>query len=69
MLAGHFHLSHDYHDSLSHVGQTTFVSTGVIGGCTGDVFKLLSSKLSLCHDTYCTQRCCLLLRTPLGKPQ
>ena len=26
LLAGHFHLSHDYPDSVSHVDQTTFVT-------------------------------------------
>ena len=30
---GHFHLSHDYYDSISVVGQTAFVQVGVIGSC------------------------------------
>ena len=30
---GHFHLSHNYYDSISVVGETVFVQTGVIGSC------------------------------------
>ena len=34
--SGHFHLSHEYVDSISVVGNTTFVQCGVIGPCNRD---------------------------------
>lgn len=36
MAAGHFHLSHNYPDSVSVVGSTAFVQVGVIGDCNRD---------------------------------
>uniref|UniRef100_A0A061QWZ0 Calcineurin-like phosphoesterase n=1 Tax=Tetraselmis sp. GSL018 TaxID=582737 RepID=A0A061QWZ0_9CHLO len=35
-FSGHFHLSHNYADSISVVGRTAFVQTGVIGECNRD---------------------------------
>ncbi|KAJ9530124.1 hypothetical protein QJQ45_023414, partial [Haematococcus lacustris] len=35
-FSGHFHLSHNYKDSISVVGSTAFVQTGVIGTCNRD---------------------------------
>ncbi|KAF5837188.1 Metallo-dependent phosphatase-like protein [Dunaliella salina] len=35
-FSGHFHLSHNYEDSISTVGGTAFVQTGVIGECNRD---------------------------------
>lgn len=35
-FSGHFHLSHNYPDSISLVGGTAFVQTGVIGACSRD---------------------------------
>lgn len=37
--SGHFHLSHNYADSISVVGGTAFVLTGVIGECNRDGFR------------------------------
>ena len=37
--SGHFHLSHNYTDSISVVGGTAFVLTGVIGECNRDGFR------------------------------
>ena len=34
--AGHFHLSHNYADSISVVGRCAFVQTGVMGNCHRD---------------------------------
>lgn len=36
LLQGHFHLSHNYVDSISVVGGCAFVQTGVIGACNRD---------------------------------
>lgn len=38
-FSGHFHLSHNYADSISVVGGTAFVLTGVIGECNRDGFR------------------------------
>lgn len=38
-FSGHFHLSHNYADSISLVGGTAFVLTGVIGECNRDGFR------------------------------
>lgn len=38
-FSGHFHLSHNYSDSISVVGGTAFVLTGVIGECNRDGFR------------------------------
>ncbi|PNW74215.1 hypothetical protein CHLRE_13g589870v5 [Chlamydomonas reinhardtii] len=35
-FSGHFHLSHNYPDSISSVGGTSFVQVGVIGECNRD---------------------------------
>ncbi|KAG2491261.1 hypothetical protein HYH03_010467 [Edaphochlamys debaryana] len=35
-FSGHFHLSHNYPDSISTVGSTAFVQVGVIGECNRD---------------------------------
>ncbi|GIL77319.1 hypothetical protein Vretifemale_6793 [Volvox reticuliferus] len=35
-FSGHFHLSHNYPDSISTVGRTAFVQVGVIGECNRD---------------------------------
>lgn len=35
-FSGHFHLSHDYEGSVSHVASCLFVQTGVMGGCHRD---------------------------------
>jgi len=35
-FSGHFHLSHNYPDSISTVGGTAFVQVGVIGECNRD---------------------------------
>ncbi|KAK9806310.1 hypothetical protein WJX72_009584 [[Myrmecia] bisecta] len=35
-FSGHFHLSHNYADSISTVGRCAFVQTGVIGECNRD---------------------------------
>ncbi|MEW5302229.1 MAG: hypothetical protein WDW36_005031 [Sanguina aurantia] len=35
-FSGHFHLSHNYLDSITVVGTTAFVQTGVIGDCNRD---------------------------------
>lgn len=35
-FSGHFHLSHNYPDSISVVGNCAFVQTGVIGECNRD---------------------------------
>ncbi|GLC33772.1 hypothetical protein PLESTB_000113900 [Pleodorina starrii] len=35
-FSGHFHLSHNYPDSISTVGGTAFVQVGVIGDCNRD---------------------------------
>lgn len=35
-FSGHFHLSHNYPDSVSVVGRCAFVQTGVIGNCNRD---------------------------------
>lgn len=35
-FSGHFHLSHNYVDSISVVNRTAFVQTGVIGDCNRD---------------------------------
>eukprot|EP00798_Chlamydomonas_sp_ICE-L_P001369 gene1369-32733_t len=35
-FSGHFHLSHNYPDSISTVGSCAFVQTGVIGECNRD---------------------------------
>lgn len=35
-FSGHFHLSHNYPDSISVVGSAAFVQTGVIGTCNRD---------------------------------
>ena len=37
--AGHFHLSHNYADSIAVAGQCAFVQTGVIGDCNRDGFR------------------------------
>lgn len=37
--SGHFHLSHNYSDSISVVGQTAFVQTGVIGESNRDGYR------------------------------
>jgi hypothetical protein len=38
-FSGHFHLSHNYADSVSPVGRCAFVQTGVIGKCNRDGFR------------------------------
>ncbi len=38
-FSGHFHLSHNYADSISVVGRCAFVQTGVIGECNRDGFR------------------------------
>eukprot|EP01025_Chloroclados_australasicus_P048044 TRINITY_DN5431_c0_g1_i3.p1 TRINITY_DN5431_c0_g1~~TRINITY_DN5431_c0_g1_i3.p1 ORF type:complete len:489 (+),score=62.67 TRINITY_DN5431_c0_g1_i3:838-2304(+) len=38
-FSGHFHLSHNYADSVSFVSGTLFVQTGVIGACSKDGFS------------------------------
>jgi hypothetical protein len=38
-FSGHFHLSHNYADSISVVGRCAFVQTGVIGLCNRDGFR------------------------------
>eukprot|EP01026_Neomeris_dumetosa_P064974 TRINITY_DN6220_c0_g1_i9.p1 TRINITY_DN6220_c0_g1~~TRINITY_DN6220_c0_g1_i9.p1 ORF type:complete len:477 (+),score=54.31 TRINITY_DN6220_c0_g1_i9:74-1504(+) len=38
-FSGHFHLSHNYADSISFVNGTLFVQTGVIGACSKDGFS------------------------------
>lgn len=35
----HFHLSHNYPDSISVVGRCAFVQTGVIGNCNRDGYR------------------------------
>ncbi|GFR41890.1 hypothetical protein Agub_g2676, partial [Astrephomene gubernaculifera] len=35
-FSAHFHLAHNYHDSISVVGSTAFVQVGVIGECNRD---------------------------------
>ncbi len=35
-FSGHFHLSHNYPDSITVVGGCAFVQTGVIGDCNRD---------------------------------
>ena len=37
--AGHFHLSHNYTDSIAVAGSCAFVQTGVIGDCNRDGFR------------------------------
>ena len=37
--SGHFHLSHNYADSISVVGRTAFACTGVMGDCNRDGFR------------------------------
>lgn len=37
--AGHFHLSHNYADSIAVAGHCAFVQTGVIGDCNRDGFR------------------------------
>lgn len=38
-FSGHFHLSHNYADSISVVGGCAFVQVGVIGECHRDGFR------------------------------
>lgn len=38
-MAGHFHLSHNYADSIAVAGHCAFVQTGVIGDCNRDGFR------------------------------
>ncbi|KAL6768266.1 hypothetical protein ACKKBF_B38445 [Auxenochlorella protothecoides x Auxenochlorella symbiontica] len=38
-FSGHFHLSHNYADSISVVGRTAFATTGVIGKANRDGFR------------------------------
>lgn len=38
-FSAHFHLSHNYPDSVSLVGGTAFVQTGVMGACGRDGFR------------------------------
>lgn len=38
-FSGHFHLSHNYQDSISVVGSCAFVQVGVIGECNRDGFR------------------------------
>ncbi len=38
-FSGHFHLSHNYADSVSAMGRCAFVQTGVMGECHRDGFR------------------------------
>ncbi|KAK9826404.1 hypothetical protein WJX81_000388 [Elliptochloris bilobata] len=38
-FSGHFHLSHNYADSIAVAGHCAFVQTGVIGDCNRDGFR------------------------------
>lgn len=50
-FSGHFHLSHEYIDSISVVGRTAFVQCGVIGPCNRDGNRQ-SRLLDLFTDGY-----------------
>ncbi|KAG1676127.1 hypothetical protein FOA52_004967 [Chlamydomonas sp. UWO 241] len=50
-FSGHFHLSHNYPDSISVVGGTAFIQTGVIGECNRDGQRH-SRFLSVTKDGY-----------------
>ena len=50
-FSGHFHLSHNYRESVSCTGHCTFVQTGVMGGCHRDGFRQ-SRFLSLDEHGY-----------------
>ena len=45
-FSGHFHLSHNYPDSITTVGRCAFVQTGVIGDCNRDGHR--QSRLLRC---------------------
>ncbi|GAX76356.1 hypothetical protein CEUSTIGMA_g3802.t1 [Chlamydomonas eustigma] len=51
VISCHFHLSHNYRDSISVVHQTAFVQTGVIGKCNRDGNRH-SRVLQVDHEGY-----------------
>jgi len=50
-FSGHFHLSHNYNDSIVGQGATAFVQTGVIGECNRDGLRQ-SRVLQMDHQGY-----------------